>query len=234
MLFPEFKRSELNSMKPSKALFLGLRRRIFNAPKDKVFIIGFHKTGTSSMGKALQILGYRVCGSIKEGLDLNSDHLNNKNQLKENTYGLLDRYNAFQDTPWFLLYKELYNAYPNSKFILTIRDEDKWIKSVQKHFGDGNFQYHSLIYGSNDSIKNEKKYRDTYNKHNIESQRFFADKDKEILVINLEKDTEKWKLICGYLNVKQPNVDFPYVNKANDSLKISSRLKKIIKKIYYN
>ena len=30
----------------------------------KIFCIGFHKTGTTSLGQALEALGYRVCGEM--------------------------------------------------------------------------------------------------------------------------------------------------------------------------
>ncbi len=30
----------------------------------KIFCIGFQKTGTTSLGRALELLGYRVCGPI--------------------------------------------------------------------------------------------------------------------------------------------------------------------------
>jgi len=233
MNFPELSRSEINSMSASKEFLIGLRRRFLLKSKDKVFIIGFHKTGTSSMGKALQILGYRVCGSLKQGLDLDKVKLLPKSFFMENTYGVLEKYNAFQDTPWFLLYKELYNAFPKAKFILTIRNEDKWIKSVQKHFGDNSFQYHDYIYGSKDSFNDEKLYREIFNKHNQVCQIFFSKMEKKILVIDLERDINKWQLICDYLNVRLPNVKFPYANKANYGLKLSSRFKKILKYIYY-
>ncbi|RCW91493.1 sulfotransferase family protein [Winogradskyella arenosi] len=233
MNFPELSRSELNSMKPSGAFLLGLRRRLCLKPKSKVFIIGFHKTGTSSMGKALQILGYRVCGSLKEGVDLDKIRSSSKSELSENTCQVLGKYDAFQDTPWFLFYKELYDAFPDAKFILTIRDEDKWIKSIQRHFGNNSFQYHDYIYGSHDTFADENKYRQIYNKHNNECKMFFLEKKKEILIIDLEHDINKWQLICNYLNVNSPRTKFPYANKANYNRKLSSRLKKVLKKIYY-
>ncbi|WP_179005964.1 sulfotransferase family protein [Winogradskyella forsetii] len=220
-------------MKPSTEFLLGLRRRLFSKPKTKVFVIGFHKTGTSSMGRALQLLGYRVCGSLKEGIDLDKIKIAPKSFLLKNTHGVLETYDAFQDTPWFLMYKELYYTFPNAKFILTIRDEDQWIKSVQKHFGKNSFQYHDYIYKSNDAFANEKHYREIYNKHNIACKAFFSENKKNLLVIDLQKDVNKWELMCNYLNVKQPIVNFPYANKANYSSKWSSKLKKKIKKFYY-
>lgn len=37
---------------------------------EKVFVVGFHKTGTSSLTKALEILGYKVAGPNPELLAL--------------------------------------------------------------------------------------------------------------------------------------------------------------------
>ena len=233
MYFPELQRAEVNSMKPSIEFLWGLRRRFVIKPKSKVFVIGFHKTGTSSMGKALQALGYRVCGSLKEGIELEKEKLLSKKTFDECTYGLLNKYDAFQDTPWFLFYKVLYDLYPEAKFILTKRDEDKWIKSVQTHFGKSSFKYHDYIYGSSDSFKDEIEYRNVYKKHNKDCEVFFSAKQKKILVIDLEKDINKWDLLCDYLDISSPNLKFPYANKAHYGFKLSSKFKKILKKIYY-
>ena len=40
-----------------------------DAEKAKVFCVGFHKTGTSSMGVLLERLGYRVQGAYRESED---------------------------------------------------------------------------------------------------------------------------------------------------------------------
>jgi hypothetical protein len=49
--------------------------------KEKVFCIGFQKTGTSSLAKALQVVGLRVC----QRMVMLQEHLTKKNipqQLK--------------------------------------------------------------------------------------------------------------------------------------------------------
>ena len=80
----------------------------------KVFGIGFHKTGTSSLGTALEVLGYRVC-SAKMYLVKQLEKNNVEPALE-----LAEQYDAFQDFPWPLIFKEPDEQYPNSKFILTI------------------------------------------------------------------------------------------------------------------
>lgn len=229
MLFPELKRNEQNSLKMSTAFLLGLFRRIFLKRKRKVFVIGFHKTGTSTLGKALQILGYTVCGSLKEAYDydLNKDV---KSYILEKAKPLLSTYDSFQDTPWFLIYKELYQLYPDAYFILTKRSEERWIKSVQKHFGTHQFKFHDYIYGTTDTINDENIYLKRYQNHNLEVELFFEGKSN-FLIFDIENSS--WETLVSFLGVPKPFVSFPHANKAGDNLLLQTKLKSLIKQLYY-
>lgn len=229
MYFPELNRNEQNSLKMSSAFLLGLFRRIFLKRKRKVFIIGFHKTGTSTLGKALQILGYTVCGSLKEAYDydLNKDV---KSYILEKAKPLLNTYDSFQDTPWFLIYKELYQLYPDAYFILTKRSEKRWIKSVQKHFGDQKFKYHDYIYGTNNSIKDESIYLKRYQNHNLEVELFFEGKSN-FLIFDIENSN--WETLVSFLGARKPLVAFPHANKAGNNLLLKTKVKSLIKQLYY-
>lgn len=46
----------------------------------------------------------------------------------------LERHYALCDPPIPILYEKLDQAYPGSKFILTVRNEDKWLTSVRNHW----------------------------------------------------------------------------------------------------
>ena len=59
----------------------------------KVFCIGFHKTGTTSLAVALRQLGYRVTGhNGVSDADI-------AEKVYEMAYGLVEQYDAFQDNP---------------------------------------------------------------------------------------------------------------------------------------
>ena len=61
------------------------------AMKQKVFCIGAHKTGTTSLEVALKKLGYRVCGSFgTKDPDIAS-------KVHEMAYELVEKYDAFED-----------------------------------------------------------------------------------------------------------------------------------------
>jgi len=99
--------------------------------KPKVFVIGANKTGTTSMNKFLQDLGYRMGPQRKFEL-LAFDYFDGK---WERILNIIKNYEAFQDTPFskatneFLL--ELQQRYPDAKFILSTRDDaSEWYHSL--------------------------------------------------------------------------------------------------------
>jgi hypothetical protein len=99
---------------------------------QKVFCIGWQKTGTTSMGAALKILGYRVGGweSVNGQLVL-SWHEGNLAPI----IARAQKFEAFEDFPWPLVYRELDARFYASKFVLTVRkDEQTWLRSFRSHF----------------------------------------------------------------------------------------------------
>ena len=82
----------------------------------KVFGIGFHKTGTTSLALALRQLGYSVTGP--NGVNDPNISQNARALVRD----LVDQFDAFQDNPWPILFRELDEWYPNSKFVLTLRE----------------------------------------------------------------------------------------------------------------
>ncbi|OAB75757.1 sulfotransferase family protein [Cochleicola gelatinilyticus] len=229
MLFPELARGEIDSMKVSSYWVKGIFRRVFQKRKKKVFVIGFHKTGTSSMGHALQELGYRVCGSLKEGKYLANSDTSFLTHLFQKAQPLLKKYDAFQDTPWFLMYEELYNKYPDAYFILTVRDAKSWLKSYQKHFKTDGYLYHDEIYGTLDSINEAAIFIKRYEAHVANVRDFFSSKGK---LLEFRTGHDEWRKLTDFLNVKTPNTVFPHSNKAQHSIWMRS-FKKSLKRLYY-
>jgi hypothetical protein len=75
--------------------------------KTKVFGIAFHKTTTTSLAKALTHLGYGVT-------DPNwVDNPNIAEKVYKLASDLANRFDAFQDNPWRILYKEVERKPPS-------------------------------------------------------------------------------------------------------------------------
>ena len=110
--------------------------------KQKVFGIGFYKTGTSSLAAALNHLGYNVTGpNGVADADI-------AQKFEEMAFRLAGRYDAFQDWPWPLVYQQMDKRYPGSKFILTERPVEKWLQSALKHSGNNISPMHQLVFQS--------------------------------------------------------------------------------------
>ena len=92
-----------------------------------------------------------------------------------------DHYDAVQDTPWFVLYKELDKRYPGAKFILTTRPAEKWIKSIVTHFKGQYIATHAWIYQVDKAQGNEDTYIRVYEQHNRDVKEYFKDRPEDLL-----------------------------------------------------
>ncbi|KAJ7290792.1 P-loop containing nucleoside triphosphate hydrolase protein [Mycena rebaudengoi] len=117
------------------------RRRASRTVPMKVLVLGFFRTGTSSMQAALEMLGYKethhgaaVVSNALEA-DMWMEAIDAKFFGKGQPYGreewdqLLGHCQAVTDAPSILFSEELIAAYPDAKVILTNRDPEKWWKS---------------------------------------------------------------------------------------------------------
>lgn len=188
--------------------------------KEKVFCIGFHKTGTTSLGRALEILGYRNshgAGVLRQRLGNQRfmDHLS-QNKL-EPFFDYTKEYDSFNDNPWYLIYSQLLERFPEARYILSIRDDDKWLKSAQRFFGHSQNPIRQYIYGQDMINGNEELYLKRYQRHNSEVQKLFFDKGNDLLVVDIDEN-EKWKKLCSFLDCTVPNTQFPHENRFMSNL----------------
>lgn len=185
--------------------------------RDKVFCIGLNKTGTTSIGDALEVLGYRRLGWD----DLTSRRLTHAwcRQDIDSFIRICSRYDAFEDIPWPLVYKEMAAAFPSAKFILTTRSsEEKWLSSVSKHTIRRKWLGHKMIYGSYEVESNKKGYSDVYRDHNESVMKFFENCPERLYVCCIDNNSG-WNELCSFLNIKRaPSIPFPKSN-ATSSLK---------------
>ena len=98
---------------------------------DKVFGIGAHKTGTSSLATVFKLCGL-VVGDQAEG------ELAGYSARRGDFRKLVDyvrKADAFQDSPFAdaAVYANLDALFPGSKFILTVRPPEDWFRSFSRY-----------------------------------------------------------------------------------------------------
>ena len=172
--------------------------------RQKVFGIGFQKTGTSTLKSALEILDYTVAGRFRiEGETIDD-------AVIERAIRMAATVDAAKHSPWPLLYRELDDAFPGARFILTIRDIDAWWASVLTRFGGKSTEMRAWIYGAGDPEGNEDLYKARYEAHNAEVLEYFADRPDDLLVFAIA-DGEGWDELCPFLGEPIPTEPFPHV-----------------------
>jgi hypothetical protein len=206
--------------------------------KEKIFCIGFGKTGTTSLELALKKMGF-IMGNQAAAELLAEDWHNKRIDRIVNYCHTAD---AFQDVPFGMdnLYKELDSNFPNSKFILTIRDdEEQWYNSLIKFHAklfseDGEsiptlLELENAIYRYKgwalDMLKyncdyprvplyEKEKYTQSYLKHIDEVTHYFKDRPNDLLILNVSEENSYQKL-ASFLGIKvNRNANFPWENKT--------------------
>jgi hypothetical protein len=191
--------------------------------KPKVFCIGFHKTGTTSLEVALKRLGYRVTGCFGT----------KDPDIGEKVYDMADvlvqKFDAFEDNPWPIIYKELDRNYPDSKFILTIRPSESWIRSLVRDFALTETPMRKWIYGVGCPEGNEDIYVQRYEEHNREVLEYFKDRPNDLLIFDMPGG-DGWEQLCPFLGADIPKKSFPHANKASLSRKIKNLISRSAKR----
>jgi len=186
----------------------------------RIFGIGMHKTATTSLALALETLGFDT-GHWKtahwaKAIWREMNNLGRSSTL-ENDYALCD-------LPIPLLYRKLDAAYPGSKFILTVRDDEAWLNSVEAHWDTERNPYRSgwdndpFTNHIHDVMYRQREFDRTvwlnrYQHHNRDVLAYFKDRPNDLLVMNISAGSG-WDDLCGFLNKPIPAVPYPRKNSS--------------------
>ncbi|MBS4027279.1 MAG: hypothetical protein KGZ58_01470 [Ignavibacteriales bacterium] len=184
---------------------------VLNFP-NKVFCIGWSKTGTTSLTQALRILGLFswhtapwIIGSTYYKSDVSEISVD---------FSCIDDYTAISDLPVCALYEELDNKFPNSKFILTIRPIEAWIESALYQIESSIKKYGLMgpmarwAYGTKQLDRDL--FVKRYTQHNQEVLAYFKGRS-DLLVFDLSRG-DQWAELCSFLSLPIPNTPFPFLN----------------------
>mgnify|MGYP006273494857 CR=1 FL=1 len=184
---------------------------IQKTPRAKVFCVGFQKTGTSSLGIALERLGYRVAG-FYPFRDLAAKREVAYEELLERAVEVAREVDAAQDMPWPILYADLDRIFPGSKFIHVMRDRDSWINSVIGDFSNSTNAIRRFIYKVPYPQLDPEAYLARYDRHNRDVGAYFADRESDFLSLDLSKGEVDWAPICDFLGHTVPDISWPHAN----------------------
>jgi len=182
--------------------------------KRKVFGIGLNKTGTTTLGSCLKALGYKHTSY-------------NIEMLRMFRAGRLDvihshccNYDSFEDWPYPLLYRELDQWFPESRFILTSRESAAiWLTSLEQHSlrvdPDRGCETREIVYGTPYPQLERMSLLSMYRDHLERVRDYFKDRPEKLLEVCWEKGSG-WQQLCSFLECDVPrHIDFPHANRAS-------------------
>jgi|6_EtaG_2_1085325.scaffolds.fasta_scaffold01717_8 hypothetical protein len=175
----------------------------------KVFGVGMFKTGTKSLGQALQELGYKTswwCWYVTpEGYSWYPTDEEIDMHMRD-IVEYVKEFDAFCDAPWMYAYKQLDREFPGSKFILTVRDYNDIADSDKRQWLKGG--------SPSENIPTAEKFISRAQQHEKSVLEYFKDRSDDLLVINICKG-EGWEKLAPFLGKEHAPVGvFPHANKG--------------------
>jgi hypothetical protein len=177
----------------------------------KILGAGLPRTGTATLAEALRVLGFKTMHHGPGHVPL----FPSSNQL----WPQYDGVDAVTDAPASMYWRELRRAY-NCKIILTVRESFSWWESIKWHANQirtgsdiEHIRYtealHSILFGWPQPC--EYWYTRRFAEHNAFVKGTVpAD---ELLVMDIHRG-DKWDVLCPFLDVPEPDVEFPWKNKS--------------------
>lgn len=201
--------------------------------QSKIFCVSMQRTGTTSVGQFFKNHNYRVADwGISHKNKWSYSWEQGDFETIFNSRDFKDK-QVFEDAPWWLpeFYKVLFHRFPNAKFILFTRNEDAWFNSMMSHSGGkilGNTKRHCKVYRREEDFYNlfpnqikrleysgknidnllelkgfEEHYKGIYRIQNKEIKDFFAKNAPDSLFTCELEDSEKWKKLSNFMNIKR-------------------------------
>ena len=175
----------------------------------KIFGLGFHKTGTSTLRECLRILSYNVCPE-EYGYLVSDSAAKGDYRL---AIMLAKHYDAFEDSPWnYRGFYHLLDRTFDAKFILTVRNGDRWYDSLLRWcatYGVGNSVHMAATIGVEVTATNRKQVIDLYHQANDQIKEYFSSNPGKLLMLDWEVG-DGWHQLCRFLGQPLPSVPLPH------------------------
>lgn len=180
----------------------------------RIFGIGLSRTGTSSLTRALEMVGFR-------SVHFPADPTTQREILRffarpteRLELSLLREIDAIVDTPVCCVYPALDLAYPGSKFVMTVREKESWLDSCARYWRipkearlrEFIQSIDTRLYGRADFDR--KAFAATYDEYHARVAHYFRDRPADLLRLNVCAG-EGWTSLAPFVGASVPTEPFP-------------------------
>jgi hypothetical protein len=171
--------------------------------RGKIFGIGAARTGTTSLGAALRLLGF-----AHKSWDERLSRVCYEAGQYEPIFAAAERYESFDDGPWNRgeFYRALDRRFPGSRFVLTVREPASWIASYERFFTRGEE-------GWRDPEAERARLLQARARREAGVFEYFAQRPGDLLVLDICAG-QGWAELCAFLGLPAPALPFPHQNAA--------------------
>lgn len=189
----------------------------------KIFNISLQRTGTQSLHDMLCRAGIKSIHWVGKHKINQYQLIQDKNDLIEKISILDNKFEAFNDMPYNILYDHYSKKYKDAKFIFVTRDFDSWWNSIQNFYEHekmekqrNNFkgltdlqkicylEYLNIDLGGKDFLSKEE-YYEYYTKHYNSVYKYFEGSENFLSVSLFDKNLSKQ--VFNFLNIES-SVEF--------------------------
>lgn len=167
--------------------------------RQKVFVVGFNKTGTSSIHALFEQLGLRS--------------LHHPSWSRDPRAPELDTFDCFSDgTPADV--RPFDTRFPGARFILQVRELDRWVYSrlahIQRERDQGTLPAERSPYWADDP-RGVRAWLRRRGRHHLNVLHYFARRPGDLLVVNFVRDPDAAARVARFLGF-DAEPDRPYRN----------------------
>lgn len=183
-----------------------------------MFGLGLSRTGTRSLTAALHVLGV---DTVHYPIDDDSLRAMVSGKLD---FQLMESFDGITDITTAPYYEDLEQQHPDAKFVLTVRDEESWLRSCANHWSGrepwpeitspGHATHmkvrrflRAAVYGCYGY--EPERFRRVYRRHVDSVRRYFADKPGKLLELDVVGGAG-WEPLCAHLDRPIPDQPFPH------------------------
>lgn len=178
----------------------------------KIFGVGLNKTGTKSLSRAVEILGF------------SSIHYAGHNTNDAIERAILEGKPIFSYCPRAIRKSDAYfdipaterhfdvadRQYPGSRFILHTRDLDAWLDSRERHVLRNQRFVAEGRYKGNWLDVDRAAWTEEWHTHHQRVRRYFADRPEDLLEVDVVRG-DGWDKLAPFLGRPIPDEPFPFV-----------------------
>ena len=192
----------------------------------EVIGVGLGRTGTASLKAGLEKLGLGRCYHMSEVLqkpERMKDWIAAANGNPD-WDKIFDGFTCSVDYPGATFWEDLVDYYPDAKFLLTVRDANKWFESANQTVMSAKFRefvvkspfgeyLQRILYDTVDNRTEDREFMVAHFENHTAKviEKIPADK---LLVFEIQ---DGWGPLCEFLGVPVPDEDFPRINSRDET-----------------